>query len=91
VDRDVLYPDRELKVVRSKYDPSDDWEVGVIERFNGDFTPLVPGDHVIIRAGSGGKAGADVSRLFGEARETLVVVDQEEIVTGVLELRAVDE
>lgn len=86
LDRDEALPDNRsgLHVVRSRYDAKQDWEIGVLEAVGeGDIEPLSVGDHVIVRAPSGGKAGADVSRLLGERRETHIVVRFEEIVAGV--------
>lgn len=75
---------REFSVIRMAYDHTSDWEVAVVEALGeGDFEPVEVGDTVIVRAMSGGKAGADVSRSLGERRETHVVVLADEIVARV--------
>lgn len=83
VDRSALSK-REFAVIRQGYDPSDDWELAVVEALGeGDFEPVEVGDRVIVRAISGGKAGADVSRQLGERRETHVIVRADEILVKI--------
>lgn len=67
--------------MREGYQAGDDWEIGVVENLGpGDWEPLEVGDKVIVKAPTGGKAGADVSRDLGEHRGNLVVVSWDEIV-----------
>lgn len=72
----------DFSVVRLGYDPSDDWELAQVEAVGpGDLEEeLSVGDRILVRAGLGGKAGADVSKSFGERKESLVIVTAEEVV-----------
>lgn len=80
-----LLEDREFSVVRLSYDPTDDWELGVVEALGeGDWDSVEIGSHVIVRAGLGGKAGSDISKALGERRESHVIVSAEEIVVQVV-------
>ena len=67
-----------LRVAIQGYRPDWDWESGVVvESVEPDIRP---GDRVLVRAPSGGVAGTDVSRTFGER---MVVVNYDEILAKV--------
>ena len=71
--------------MRSKrYHAELDFEFGeVLALGEGDFEPVEVGDRVMVRAISGGAAGADISREVGEERGTVIVVLRDEIVAKV--------
>lgn len=68
----------------TRYHEELDWEIGrVLSLGEGDFKPVEVGDRVMVRARSGGVAGADISKDVGQARGSIVVVEREEIVAKV--------
>lgn len=72
-----------VKLDRSKdFDPFDDYEMGTVASLGAGegWEPLEIGDTVIVRAISGGAAGADIGPAMGKGRGEVVVVDREEIV-----------
>jgi hypothetical protein len=72
-----------VKLGRTKdYDPFDDYEMAILRQIGegGGFEPAEVGDVVIIRAPSGGAAGADIGLSMGRNRGEIVVVEREEIV-----------
>ncbi|MCY3595128.1 MAG: hypothetical protein OXH01_07845 [Bacteroidetes bacterium] len=67
-----------FKVVSQGYRQDWDWEIGtVVESVEYDIRP---GDRVLVRAPSGGVAGTDVARSFGER---MVIVNYDEILAKV--------
>jgi co-chaperonin GroES (HSP10) len=75
---------RGFEIVRMGYRANDDWELGIVEALGeGDFEPVEVGDKVIVRAPSGGVAGADVSPDLGERKGSHIIVRIDEIVAKV--------
>lgn len=76
-----------LKLVRENhgrnYYPEDDYELGTILSLGeGEgWEPAEVGATVIVRAMSGGAAGADIGEAMGRRRGEIVVVDRDEIVS----------
>ncbi len=67
------------------YKASIDWEMGEVLALGHEVAEdgLTVGDQIIVRAISGGVAGADISREVGEARGSVIVVLRKEIVCGI--------
>jgi co-chaperonin GroES (HSP10) len=81
----VTVRDSGLHVIRDhqkKYDPADDFEIGVVTSLGvGDsWEPVTVGDRVMVRAISGGEAGADIGQSIGRGRGEVIVVEREEMV-----------
>lgn len=73
-----------LFLSRSQYRPNEDFEIGkVVSLGAGDFDPVAVGDYVMIRAISGGKAGADISREVGMLKGSVISIHRDEIVAKV--------
>lgn len=90
VEKSVL-ESRSFELARIQYDRTDDWEVGVVEQVGSspEWDGLEVEDHVIVRSGgvhrdAGGAAGADVSRVLGESRGSLIVISPTDVVTKVV-------
>lgn len=64
------------------YQPEDDYEIGIIRALGdgGGWEPAEVGDTVMIRARSGGAAGADIGQAMNRDRGEVVVVERDEIV-----------
>lgn len=68
--------------------PNRDFEIGVVISIGRTMTvtgdsewwPLMEGDRVIVRARSGGEAGADIGLALGMARGKVIVVERDEVV-----------
>ena len=63
-----------------RYDDRWDYEDALVEAVGPKVADLSIGDHVVIRARSGGRAGRDFSRQFGDGA---VIVDAEEVLAMV--------
>ena len=73
-----------LHVVRDKtknYQPEDDYETGIVRSMGeGDWEPVEVGDRVVVRAMSGGAAGADISSALDDTTKQTIVVLRDEVV-----------
>jgi co-chaperonin GroES (HSP10) len=75
-----------LYVVRDNrgrnYQPTEDFEIGVVRSLGagGGWEPVEVGDRVMVRAISGGEAGADIGQSIGRGRGEVIVVEREEMV-----------
>lgn len=85
LEEDVKVLPSGLEIVRDNagknYQPSEDFETGHVIAV-GDheaFYPVAVGDRVIVRAPSGGAAGADIGHAFGRNRGELIIVEHTEI------------
>lgn len=67
------------------YESSWDWEIGEVLAVSPEVAEegVEVGDKLMVRAMSGGVAGADISKEVGEKPNSVVVVKQEEIVAKI--------
>ncbi len=77
--------DSGLHVVRENhgknFQPTEDYEIGTVLSIGGEgWEPVEVGDRVMVRAISGGAAGADIGASVGRERGEIIVVDREEMV-----------
>lgn len=79
-----IYVARGFGNKKEMYHQQFDFETGtVVSLGEGDFEPVEVGDRVIVRAISGGVAGADISKDLGEPRNSVIVVLRDEIVAKI--------
>ncbi len=67
------------------YTEANDWEIGEVLALGSEVAEdgLAVGERVLVRAISGGVAGADISKEVGKRRNSVVVVLREEIVARI--------
>lgn len=64
-----------------EYQPEMDFEIGTILSLGvGAWDGVAEGDRVMVRGGSGGKAGADIGHAFGRKVDEVVVVGVDEVI-----------
>lgn len=76
-------------VIRLRYDPSDDWEYGVVTAVGRDVDGIEVGSRILVRSGgtghqAGGPAGTDLSSQVGERSGSLVMVLESDIICAVV-------
>lgn len=70
---------------KDRYEEAWDWEIGTVLALGHEIEEegLEVGDRIMVRAISGGVAGADISKEVGERPNSVVVVKKDEIVAKI--------